>query len=98
MREPAAERQLENVRAEQLDRDVNGRPGQELADDLELGGGVVAPTAGWGDRGDGAGPAAALQLERHPPAQRVADDVGGAPAEGVELALDGVGKRGGVEE
>ena len=44
------------------------------------------------------GAAAALEFEGHPASERVADDVGGLPAQRVHSALDVVGHLGRVQE
>ncbi len=92
------ERQLECAFAEQLRHQPHRETRDELGDDLELGGGVVVPAARRRDAGQRAGAAAALQLERHPAAERVADDVCGVPAHGVHPTLDVVGQRPRVQE
>ena len=88
----------EHYKTEQFRDDPHRQSGDELADDLELHPGQVVPAAGRGDRGQGAGPAAALQFEGHPAAQGIADDVGGFPAQCVELAFDVVGEDVGVQQ
>ena len=90
--------QLQGTRAEGLGPQPDGQAGHELEHDLELRGGVAGPAAGRGDAGQRAGPAAACQLERHPAAQRVADDVRGVPAQRVHPAFHIVGQLGGVQE
>jgi hypothetical protein len=52
----------------------------------------VPPASGRRDTGHRAGTAAALQLEGHPAAEGIADDVSGAPAQGLHPAFDIVGQ------
>ena len=92
------EGELGCVLAEQPAHGEHRRRGEEFPDDLELGRGEVVPSTRGCDAGQRARSAAALQLEGHPAAERVADDVGRAPAECVHPALDVVGQRRGVEE
>src|SRR5215204_7190427 len=55
------DRQLQNTLTERQGEQPDRHAGQELADDLELGRGEVAPAACRGDAGQRAGPAAALE-------------------------------------
>ncbi len=92
------ERQTENAGSQQARGQQHGPAAEELRDGLELHRRPLAPPAGRGDPGQGAGAAASLQFERHPAAQGVADDVGGVPAEFVELTLDVIGQQFAVQE
>ena len=56
------------------------------------------PAARGRDAGQRAGPAAALQFEGHPAAERVADDVRGVPTQSIHPAFHVVGQLGGVQE
>ena len=88
----AAERQLQRPLAEQPGQRQDRHARDEFADDLEFHRAEPRPTARRGHTGDAAGPSAPLEFEGDPAAQRIADDVGGFPAQFVELAFHVVGQ------
>ncbi len=96
--QPAAERQAQHARPEQPSEHQQRNAQDELGDHLEFHRAPSRPAAGRGDAGDAARPPATLQFEGDPTAQRVADDVGGVPAQFVHLALDVIGQHRGGQE
>ena len=91
--ELAADGQPQQSRPEQAGQRPERQPTDELGDHLEFGRGPAGPAAGRRDAGDRACPAATFQLEGHPSAQGVADDVAGIPAQLVKLPFDVVGQQ-----
>lgn len=97
-RQPAAERQPQRPRSQPAGRRPHRHAQDEFGDYLVFARTPTRPAARRRDRGDRPRPGATFEFERHPAAQRVADDVGGVPAQLVELTLDVVGQRFGAQK